>query len=93
MTMMMTSAPVADSKAEAMAVNSVRMTAELEARLVAAAGQLRMSKSDVIRQALAEFLARQEALAIAQFMEELGELNDQDQVRWEGARQPLASVA
>ncbi|MCC2637844.1 MAG: hypothetical protein K0Q68_1563 [Moraxellaceae bacterium] len=93
MTMMMTSAPVADSKAEAMAVNSVRMAAELEARLVAAAGQLRMSKSDVIRQALAEFLARQEALAVAQFVEELGELKDQDQVQWEDAQRPLASVA
>lgn len=66
MTMMMTTAPVADSKVEAMAVNSVRMTAEFEARLVAAAGQLRMSKSDVIRQALGEFLRKLEAVSPAQ---------------------------
>ena len=62
MTVMMQVAPIpAPHKVEAMAVNSVRMTAEFEARLVAAADQLHMSKSDVIRQALGEFLRKVEA--------------------------------
>lgn len=69
MTMMMQAAPVADSKIEAMAVNSVRMTAEFEARLVEAAGRLRMSKSDVIRQALGEFLHKLEAAELMRDIE------------------------
>lgn len=51
--------------APAMTVNSVRLPAELEARLLAVAGRLGMRKSDVIRQALEELLAREEAVARA----------------------------
>lgn len=65
MTMMMQAAPVA-AKPEAMTVNSVRLGAELEARLLAVAARLGMRKSDVIRQALEELLAREEAVARAQ---------------------------
>lgn len=71
MTMMMQAAPVAAHKVEAMAVNSVRMTAEFEARLVAVASRLGMSKSDVIRQALGDFLTREEAVARAQAQAEM----------------------
>ncbi|MFZ5529760.1 MAG: hypothetical protein ACOY4U_01720 [Pseudomonadota bacterium] len=71
MTMMMQAAPVAAHKVEAMAVNSVRMTAEFEARLVAVANHLGMSKSDVIRQALGDFLTREEAVARAQAQAEM----------------------
>lgn len=45
---------------EAMTVNSVRMSSALEARLAEVAGRLRMSKSDVIRQALGEYLDKLE---------------------------------
>lgn len=65
MTVMMQAAPVA-AKAEAMTVNSVRLGAELEARLLAVAARLGMRKSDVIRQALEDLLAREEAVARAQ---------------------------
>lgn len=73
MTMMMQAAPIpaANAKVEAMAVNSVRMTAEFEARLVAVASRLGMSKSDVIRQALGDFLSREEAVARAQAQADL----------------------
>lgn len=71
MTVMMQAAPVAAHKVEAMAVNSVRMTAEFEARLVAVASRLGMSKSDVIRQALGDFLTREEAVARARDQAEM----------------------
>jgi predicted transcriptional regulator len=71
MTVMMQAAPQAAPRIEAMAVNSVRMTAEFEARLVAVASRLGMSKSDVIRQALGDFLTREEVVARAQAQAEL----------------------
>lgn len=96
MTTMLKGVPMADANGGAvMTVNSVRLAPSLEARLAETAGRLHMSKSDVIRQALVEFLGRHEALAFAQAMEELGRQHDQDQGQpgWDGARQPLASVA
>lgn len=71
MTVMMQMAPLAGRKVEAMTVNSVRFTDELEARLVASARRLGMRKSDVIRMALGEFLARDEAMARAQAQAEI----------------------
>lgn len=55
----------AQSQPEAMTVNSVRMSSALETRLAEVATRLRMSKSDVIRQALGEFLDKLEPVAPA----------------------------
>lgn len=60
----------------AMTVNSVRLGAELEARLRAASARLGMRKSDVIRQALEELLAREEAVARAQAQAEFARALD-----------------
>ncbi|HET8730665.1 MAG TPA: ribbon-helix-helix protein, CopG family [Moraxellaceae bacterium] len=63
MTTMLKMPPVAAPHPASMTVNSVRLAPDLEARLAEAAGRLHLSKSDVIRQALVEFLDTREGQA------------------------------
>lgn len=68
MTTMLKLPPVAVPHPAAMTVNSVRLAPDLAARLAESAGRLHMSKSDVIRQALVEFLDKREAqMAVVDF--------------------------